>query len=711
MPFEIGPVLRFESRVVAGRKAGYALRVVTGLALAFLLVRIFWAFRLNVKQGATPAFTRSFLAEPYTRALGIIHLTIALLFAPAAAADGFSRERVRGMLASVLTTELSPWRIVLETYVARLIPGLTIWLSSIPIILFDLLWCGFDPEFIACLEIVTLASLLLGVAIALGLSLWTRRTAPTLLWTYGLIIVWVLSWAIDTWLFSSRIQPAWLARINPYFLLIDQWNGSSRTDLNDAWFFLCISTAVTLGLLILMFATLRRVVLAEKKVPSRRFRSVRTILDYVHDRIPRWPGPSLDANPVLWREWRRARGSAWGRLFWIVYAVFTLAATVMGIPEFWYRQVGHPDLVAVSGFAAGIGLLAVAVRAGSAWPEKQGDDRNGLDVLLATPLSARTIVLGKWWGAFRAVPWISVLPTLSAVVLAIGAPAQPFTPPGFPPARPFDLSPWERLAAPAVVLSQVLLYGAALVSLALFLATRFTRQARVLFLTVVVYAVVTVMVPTIAEELLLRSDRPLAEGLGAVSPIAGPILTLAPMFNASYSPLRKLLPYELAWLVAASLVAWTLLRWTIGSFDRWMGRSSSGRKGEPTAVNGDQDFALPDSLVPGAQRLDQRGVGRRQLLPAQDTDHPARVVGLDDGNPFDVELGHPSQRGVQRVLGRDRGRGASRQVIGQHQRSPFRAHQGQTKVAQPEDSRQPALGHRPPETGSRSIEPPGGSIR
>ena len=188
MPFEIGPVLRFESRLVAGRKAGYALRVVTGLALACLLGLYFWAFRGNLKQGASPAFTKLFLAEPVTRALCIIHLTIALLFAPAAAADAFSRERVRGMLASVLTTELSPWRIVLETYAARLIPGFTIWLSSIPITLFALLWCSLDPESVAGMEMVTLGSILLGVAIALGLSLWTRRTAPTLLWTYGLIV-------------------------------------------------------------------------------------------------------------------------------------------------------------------------------------------------------------------------------------------------------------------------------------------------------------------------------------------------------------------------------------------------------------------------------------------------------------------------------------------------------------------------------------------
>jgi hypothetical protein len=74
------------------------------------------------------------------------------------------------------------------------------------------------------------------------------------------------------------------------------------------------------------------------------------------------------------------------------------------------------------------------------------------------------------------------------------------------------------------------------------------------------------------------------------------------MFTPSYSPLRKVFPYELAWLVAASVVAWTLLRLTITSFDGWMGRISSGRAKASAAANPRQDRALPDSLVPGARR-------------------------------------------------------------------------------------------------------------
>jgi ABC-type transport system involved in multi-copper enzyme maturation permease subunit len=220
---------------------------------------------------------------------------------------------------------------------------------------------------------------------------------------------------------------------------------------------------------------------------------------------------------------------------------------------------------------------------------------------LTTPLTARTIVLGKWWGAFRIVPWIALLPTLSAIVLAFGAPAQPFVPPGFAP-RVFDLSPWERLAAPVVVLSQILLYGAAFVSLALFLATRFTRQTRVLFLTLGAYGIVTIVVPIVAEGALLHSNRSLAEGLGAMSPIGGPILTLAPMFNLSYSPLREVFLYQLGWLLIASVTACILMHATISSFDRWMGRMSDRRSGKPPSTRFGQDRALPDSLVPGARR-------------------------------------------------------------------------------------------------------------
>jgi transposase len=44
--------------------------------------------------------------------------------------------------------------------------------------------------------------------------------------------------------------------------------------------------------------------------------------------------------------------------------------------------------------------------------------QGNLDVLLATPLSTRTIVLTKWWCAFRALPLFLVLPAVLTIASA-----------------------------------------------------------------------------------------------------------------------------------------------------------------------------------------------------------------------------------------------------------------------------------------------------
>ncbi len=54
--------------------------------------------------------------------------------------------------------------------------------------------------------------------------------------------------------------------------------------------------------------------------------------------------------------------------------------------------------------------------------------RGSLDVLLATPLSTDRIVLSKWWGIYRVVPALALLPAIGAVLIAA-------TEPTFPPFR------------------------------------------------------------------------------------------------------------------------------------------------------------------------------------------------------------------------------------------------------------------------------------
>jgi ABC-type transport system involved in multi-copper enzyme maturation permease subunit len=569
MAIELGPILRFESRLVARRKSGYAVRMAFGVALLALLATYHWAFGVNVQRGDSPSRVKYFLNFMVTGALVSLHLVSALLIAPIAAADGFSRERIRTMMPTLLVTDLTASRIVVETFAARLLPGITLWLCLLPVTLFTIPWCGVDPEFVGVMEGVIFGSIVVGVAATLGLSLWSGQAFIALMGAY---VIWGgLFLMIE---FGFAPPRSWMASASPYFLLIGTWNPAPRPGWADAGLFLGQALGATTVMLILMSATLRPVMRSSWHRATRRHRRWVAFQTVWRGWFERLPGPTLDGNPVLWREWWRARMSWGGRIFWAVYVLAACIGTVLCIGAFWGGQVGRPDLAGLTGYEVALGLLAVAIRAAGSWSEEKSAGREGLDVLLATPLTASAIVMGKWWRAYRTVPLIALLPFLSSVILATGAPTLPYVPAGFqPPVPAIPVRPIDRAAVPAVVLGQVLLYGALFVSLGVLLATRCRRPSRAVLATVVIFVVIALVVPTASESFLLNSNRTVAEGLGTVSPIGGPIVTLMSMFSPYFSTTREILPYALFWLCLAAACACALAWWTIRRFDRWTGRA------------------------------------------------------------------------------------------------------------------------------------------
>ncbi len=142
-----------------------------------------------------------------------------------------------------------------------------------------------------------------------------------------------------------------------------------------------------------------------------------------------------------------------------------------------------------------------------------------------------------------------------------------------PPVTPLPLRLVDRLAVASVVIVQPLLYGAVVVSLGLWLATRSTRPGRAVVLSVVVYGMVALVWPMFEELFLMRSiDRNLSEGLAAVSPMAAATVTLMPMYSPWFGTARYVVPYAACWLVVAAAIAIGLRWWTARNFDRWMGR-------------------------------------------------------------------------------------------------------------------------------------------
>jgi hypothetical protein len=562
MAFELGPVLRFESRRVARRKGWYALRISVALAALGIITLFHFAFVWNVRYGTSPARAKQFLMPTFVGFLVLLHLATAMLVAPVEAASAFSRSRVRPLYSILLVTEISARRIVWETFAACLMPVCWLWLSLIPIDAFAISWWGVDPEQIAMIEEVTIGSILVCVAATAALSLWSKQAFLPLIVVYALSGAWLLG---PDFLSNSPFSPSWIARASPFMLLVRKTNGTGPTTLSDTTLFAGVATLLAIILLEITVASFRRVVLrpatARRRARFARLRQLATASSL-------WlPAPSLDDNPVLWREWWRTRSSLGIRAFWLLYFLAAAAATVLCVHAFWSGQK-IPDLVAVVGYEIGVGLLAVTVRSALIWSDEKTGGREGLDLLLATPLSATTILMGKWWSAYRDVVPLVFLPAVSAVILAQGA--DPF------PSLSATLSTLSRMAVVIVILGQVLAYGAAFVSLGLFLATRLIRPARAAGLTLVLFAVVTLILPTVTEVAFMSSNRGLASGLGSGSPIAGPIQALMTLFRSPYFVSGiDVLPFSLTWIVLAGCTAWGLNRWTIRQFDRWMGRIAS----------------------------------------------------------------------------------------------------------------------------------------
>ena len=120
------------------------------------------------------------------------------------------------------------------------------------------------------------------------------------------------------------------------------------------------------------------------------------------------PGPRLDDNPVLWREWHRTRPTRLGRI------VMTLYVGLAGVFSLGMILTKSPDVAGwVNGFQVFAGLLILSVTASTTLAEERV--RGSLDVLMTTPISTAQIIWGKWLGTYRLVPALAVLPAVVAL--------------------------------------------------------------------------------------------------------------------------------------------------------------------------------------------------------------------------------------------------------------------------------------------------------
>jgi ABC-type transport system involved in multi-copper enzyme maturation permease subunit len=352
---------------------------------------------------------------------------------------------------------------------------------------------------------------------------------------------------------------------------------SGSVGLREQAAFFLVTLLISWGLVGLASWRLRPTVLAQANRPQRRERpdAPARLVDYL-------PGPPLDGNPVLWREWHRKRPSRWTGRFWTAYAVVSTLASlyVIGWYYAWWgdgliRSGIHVVAAQVNAWQVAIGLLLLSVSAATTLAEER--DRGSLDVIMTTPLTTREIVWGKWWGTFAMAPRLAILP------IWVSAGAAMITGSGM---------------GLVLMIGLILAYAAAITSLGLAAATWIPRLGRVITVSVMAYVLVAIGWPIALLALsTLPSFRMMSlqmettrYGLNLASPFFGIYATTdwASRWwygSGSYygwGSGRPLVDHDptwpLIWIGVYAAIALILAFATLRSFDRCLGRVPESRR-------------------------------------------------------------------------------------------------------------------------------------
>ena len=599
-----GPVFVYESLIFARRRQVYAGRMLFVLALLVGLWISWWnnvndpgsGRPLGSRPGALQAMARA--GASFFYAMAGIQLSIVLLVAPAATAGALCQDRARGILAQMATTDLSDSEIVLGKLFSRLAPILALLACAVPVVSLAALLGGIDGGALVGLFAVSAAVAVLGCSMALSISVEVAKTHEVVMAVLLLVACWLLSlplWGGIASVYRLPPPPDWYYATNPYVLAYAPYSWPGHFGPLEFGLFVAGALALSAGMLAATIARLRRFVLPAEvgrrgrklRVPGlRRLPSLRAEMAAIRRWMERLPGPSLDGNPVLWREWHRSRPARLAQIIWGLYWIGTVLATGIGIRN--VIAYGINDMTGGFMIRAALvvqsvlGLMLLSVQGPTALGEER--IRGSLDILMAAPISTRAIVWGKWMGTYRVVLWLAVLPGLAAAVIAATCPdVSPRVGAVLARIPVGPVGPVDRVLAPALVVVELLSWGAAFTSLGLLLATWTPRVGRTVGISVAVFLLLSfgwiflvgiVIQPALHTWLFVRFNIEdidliwIDQGLMAFSPVVAPTSTVSALD----------ITYARRWQFWAIMSFWCLLAWAAAGAMYWMALRSFDRR-------------------------------------------------------------------------------------------------------------------------------------
>ncbi|MEZ6061216.1 MAG: ABC transporter permease subunit [Planctomycetaceae bacterium] len=188
------PLLRRELIELANRKRTYVVRVVGAVVLLFM---VFTAYSVAVTEwvsnsglfGVSGSNRYFGIGGPvFVRIVPLLFYAIQLLL-PALCCASITMEKERNTIGTLFLTRLSPWTIVFEKMLSRIIPMLTILLLAAPVLAYVYSLGGVDTELLIATFWLLTCECLLFASIAMMCSSFFATTVSAFIWSYSLIAV------------------------------------------------------------------------------------------------------------------------------------------------------------------------------------------------------------------------------------------------------------------------------------------------------------------------------------------------------------------------------------------------------------------------------------------------------------------------------------------------------------------------------------------
>ncbi|MHB1556222.1 MAG: ABC transporter permease [Isosphaeraceae bacterium] len=504
MRFGTGPVFAYEQLTAARRWQTYGLRVF-GVGCVLAAMTAIASSQDALFQGREVKSLREYsaLGTGYFHAIMGVELALVMLAAPAAVAGAICLDRSRGTLEHMLVTDLSDREIVLGKLAARMIPVLALLACSLPVLALSTLFGGIDLAGLLSAFVVVVTLAVFGCSLAMALSVWARKPHEVVMAMYALWATLVVLYPVAQGMARQHFiepPPVWLRLLSPIYVTFARYEDPTAIGPGEA-----------LGFIVLTVRRLRASALrnraAVKLVPRRQAENAGVRLPLVA-RILRWlPGPSLERNPVLWREWHRTRTPRVSLMLGSLTTMTIAACFVKGL-NIWFIGTdwidrSYTEFGGVYSYIvpSAFGMLILSATAPMSLSEER--QRGSLDVLLATPLSTTRIVVAKWLSVFRVVPWLAAGPAVLCLAMANSTPLLEKN-----AYLNATIPSGERSYACLLLFAAIVAHGAFITSAGLALATWIRRQSVAIGLSVTLFVLIAGVTPILAQLALSAPSPP-----------------------------------------------------------------------------------------------------------------------------------------------------------------------------------------------------------